>query len=181
MGRLRIAVAQINAHVGDIDGNAARILEYARRARDLDADLLLTPELALCGYPPEDLLMRPDFYQACAAVSAQALAAQAPLPLVVGHLWSGTDAATTRPRCCVPGASRQPTGKPLPNYEVFDEERYFDPARHHASSRSAACAAGWRSARTSGSPARPSPRRGGRTGTYAQRVAFSHEQAGAPL
>ena len=66
MSRLRIAIAQFNAHVGDLEGNADRILEFAIRARDDGADVMLTPELALCGYPPEDLLMRSDFYRACA-------------------------------------------------------------------------------------------------------------------
>ena len=55
---LKIAIAQINATVGDLAGNAARIAECARRAGAAGADLLLTPELALCGYPPEDLLLR---------------------------------------------------------------------------------------------------------------------------
>ena len=67
MKRLRVAIAQFNAHVGDLAGNAARILALAGQARAAGADVLLTPELALSGYPPEDLLMRPDFYRACAA------------------------------------------------------------------------------------------------------------------
>ena len=62
---LRIAVAQFNATVGDLTGNVERILECAAAARARGADVLLTPELALCGYPPEDLLLRPDFYRAC--------------------------------------------------------------------------------------------------------------------
>ena len=63
---LKIAIAQINATVGDLAGNAAHILDFARRAEVLGADLVLTPELALCGYPPEDLLLRADFHAACA-------------------------------------------------------------------------------------------------------------------
>ena len=62
---LRIAVAQFNATVGDLTGNVERIVECASQARDRGAQALLTPELALCGYPPEDLLLRPDFYRAC--------------------------------------------------------------------------------------------------------------------
>ena len=58
MSRLRVAIAQFNAHVGDLAGNAERVLEFAVRARDGGADVLLTPELALSGYPPEDLLRR---------------------------------------------------------------------------------------------------------------------------
>ena len=58
MTRLRIAVAQFNAVLGDLAGNSARILEFAQRAREAGAQVLLTPELALCGYPPEDLQHR---------------------------------------------------------------------------------------------------------------------------
>ena len=127
MSRLRVAVAQFNALVGDLAGNGERILEFAARARDGGADVLLTPELALSGYPPEDLLMRPDFYRACAA-QLDAVARAAPLPIVIGHpeesggkrynaaslLTDGRVAATYRKHR-------------LPNYEVFDEERYFAP------------------------------------------------------
>ena len=84
MKRLRIAIAQMNATVGDLAGNVDRILEFAVRAREGGADALLTPELALCGYPPEDLLMRPDFYRAC-AIQLERLAAAAALPVIVGH------------------------------------------------------------------------------------------------
>ncbi|HQO29256.1 MAG TPA: nitrilase-related carbon-nitrogen hydrolase, partial [Accumulibacter sp.] len=58
---LKIAIAQINVTVGDFAGNLARIVDFAKRAQQQGADLLLTPELALCGYPPEDLLLRADF------------------------------------------------------------------------------------------------------------------------
>ena len=82
---LRIAIAQINATVGDFAGNSARILEFAERARRQGADLLLTPELALCGYPPEDLLFRNDFCDQCEDELLE-LAAYAPdLAVVVGH------------------------------------------------------------------------------------------------
>ena len=72
MNSLKIAIAQINCSVGDLAGNAARIAAAAREAKALGADLLLTPELALCGYPPEDLLLRADFYRAANAALAQA-------------------------------------------------------------------------------------------------------------
>ncbi|MEL7512430.1 MAG: nitrilase-related carbon-nitrogen hydrolase, partial [Cyanobacteria bacterium J06554_3] len=60
---MKIAIAQINPTVGDLTGNAQRILDVAIQAADQGADLLLTPELSLCGYPPRDLLMRPSFIQ----------------------------------------------------------------------------------------------------------------------
>ncbi len=129
MSRLRIAVAQFNATVGDLAGNAARILDFAARAKAQGADVLLTPELALCGYPPEDLLLRPDFYRASAR-ELLALAAAAPLPMIVGH---PQDVAGKRYNA----ASLLADGKivatyhkhRLPNYEVFDEERWFAPGR----------------------------------------------------
>jgi NAD+ synthase/NAD+ synthase (glutamine-hydrolysing) len=128
MKRLRIAVAQINCLVGDLAGNARRILDTARRARQLGADVMLTPELALCGYPPEDLLLRPDFYRASARELRALAEAVHGIRLIVGHpheqdgerfnaaslIEHGTILATYRKHR-------------LPNYEVFDEERYFSP------------------------------------------------------
>ena len=58
---LRIAMAQINSTVGDLGGNRAKIVEYMNRAKKLEADIVLFPELALCGYPPEDLLLKKHF------------------------------------------------------------------------------------------------------------------------
>ncbi|MBP6421533.1 MAG: NAD+ synthase, partial [Propionivibrio sp.] len=82
---LKIAIAQINATVGDLTGNAARILDFAEQAKAQGADLLLTPELALCGYPPEDLLLREDFYVACER-ELDALAARVEgIAVIVGH------------------------------------------------------------------------------------------------
>ncbi len=124
---LNIAIAQINATVGDLAGNAARILDFAQRARAQGADLLLTPELALCGYPPEDLLLRQDFYGACES-ELDALAAALPdIAVLVGH-------PTIRDGRCFNAATLLSRGarvatyckQRLPNYEVFDEERYFD-------------------------------------------------------
>jgi len=126
MALLKIAVAQINCIVGDLAGNSLRIVEAALRARNAGADLLLTPELALCGYPPEDLLLRPDFYRACAR-ELEALAAKAPLPMVVGHPeehagWRYNAASLLRDGRIDATYRKQR----LPNTEVFDEERYFD-------------------------------------------------------
>ena len=85
---VRIALAQFNATVGDLPGNARRIVDAAREAHAAGAALLVTPELALCGYPPEDLLLRPAFMQACARTLADLaveLAAFDGLTVVVGH------------------------------------------------------------------------------------------------
>ena len=127
MSGLRIAVAQINCTVGDLAGNARRILAAAGEAAALGADLLLTPELALCGYPPEDLLLRPDFHRACERELID-LARTASLPLLVGH-------PELRDSRCYNAASLLRGGRVeatyrkqrLPNSSVFDEERYFVP------------------------------------------------------
>ncbi len=126
MTRLRIAVAQFNAVLGDLAGNSARILEFAQRAREAGAQVLLTPELALCGYPPEDLLMRPDFYRACAA-QVDMLARAAPLPIVLGYPEQSGSRRYNAAALLDGGEVRANYRKHrLPNYEVFDEERYFE-------------------------------------------------------
>lgn len=126
MNSLKIAVAQINCTVGDLAGNAARIAAAAREARALGADLLLTPELALCGYPPEDLLLRADFYRAANAALLK-LAADAPdLPMIVGHPEQDGDDCYNAASLLADGMVVATYRKHhLPNYEVFDEERYF--------------------------------------------------------
>ncbi len=127
MAGLKVAIAQINCTVGDVAGNAAKILAAAETARLLGADLLLTPELALCGYPPEDLLLRPDFYRACER-EISALATRLPLPAIVGHPLahekSHYNAASLLRDGRVEAAYRKHR---LPTYEVFDEARYFKP------------------------------------------------------
>ena len=124
---LKIAIAQINCTVGDLDGNARRIVAAVASAREAGADIVVTPELALCGYPPEDLLLRPDFYRAC-AVALEDLADQVrDVVLVVGHpLADGGrfyNAASVVRDGRVVGTYRKMR---LPNYQVFDEKRYFD-------------------------------------------------------
>jgi NAD+ synthase/NAD+ synthase (glutamine-hydrolysing) len=124
---LKIAIAQINATVGDLAGNAARILDFALRAKAQGADLLLTPELVLCGYPPEDLLLREDFYDACER-ELDALAVAAPgIAILVGHPLA-KDGNCYNAATLIDGGVRVATycKQRLPNYEVFDEERYFE-------------------------------------------------------
>ncbi|MFN3884515.1 MAG: NAD+ synthase [Rhodocyclaceae bacterium] len=122
---LKIAVAQIDCTVGDLAGNAARILAAADEARALGADLLLTPELALAGYPPEDLLLRPDFHRACAR-ELSALAKRLPLPAIVGHPEMRAGLRYNAASLLRDGRIEVTYHKQrLPNSEVFDEERYF--------------------------------------------------------
>ena len=141
---VRVALLQINPTVGDLDGNARLIADAARAAWQQGARVALAPELALCGYPPEDLLLRPAFLQAGAAALeslARALADCAGLHLVVGHPWDGGAAghgddvrskSVSVPRVfnaasVLAGGQVAATycKRELPNYQVFDERRYF--------------------------------------------------------
>jgi NAD+ synthetase len=125
MAVLKVAVAQINCTVGDLAGNVARILAAAAEAQQQGADLLLTPELALCGYPPEDLLLRPDFYRACAR-ELSVLAGKLPLPAIVGHPEMRGNLRYNAASLLRGGRIEASYYKQrLPNSEVFDEERYF--------------------------------------------------------
>src|SRR5262245_53625409 len=125
---MKIALAQMNATVGDLAGNAARIADFAERARRSGADLVVTPELALCGYPPEDLLLREDFLEACERALADLAARTRDVTLVVGHprVQAGRryNSASVIRRGQVVGVYDK---QRLPNYTVFDEERYFEP------------------------------------------------------
>ena len=123
---MKLAIAQINCVLGDLAGNTKIILSHAERAKQQGAQLLLTPELGLCGYPPEDLLLRDGFYRACEQALADLAKKISGIAVVVGHpheqdgkrynaaslLQNGTIAATYLKHT-------------LPNYSVFDEERYF--------------------------------------------------------
>lgn len=125
---MKIAIAQINCTVGDLAGNAARIIDYAQQAQDAGASLLLTPELALSGYPPEDLLLREDFYRACDAALLRLAQALPDITVVVGHPaqvdGERFNAASVLQRGVVVATYHK---QRLPNYSVFDEVRYFEP------------------------------------------------------
>lgn len=123
---LRVAVAQFNATVGDLTGNVERILRCAAEARSRGAHVLLTPELAICGYPPEDLLLRPDFYQACDAALAELARRAEGIALIVGHpLAEGGQRYNAASLIEAGRVSAVYRKMRLPNYEVFDEKRYF--------------------------------------------------------
>lgn len=127
----RVAIAQINSRVGDLAGNAQRILRLAERAQKEGIRLLLTPELSLAGYPPEDLLLRPAFMQSC-QVQLQVLASEMSkypdVTLVVGHPRLREQHAFNCASVIRYGKIIGSYGKlELPNYAVFDEQRYFVP------------------------------------------------------
>jgi NAD+ synthetase len=125
---MRIAVAQLDQVVGDLTGNARRILDAVDAGRRDGAALVVTPELSLCGYPPEDLVLRPAFIDACARELAAIAATVRDTTLFVGFpewrdgvranalavIRDGRVDAVYRKHC-------------LPNYTVFDEDRYFEP------------------------------------------------------
>jgi NAD+ synthase (glutamine-hydrolysing) len=129
MRKLRLALAQINATVGDFDANVARVRDTLARAEALGAELVLFPELVLCGYPAEDLLLKSDFLEA----NRRALLSLAPaarrVTAVVGFADRGDDvynAAAVLHDGRVAGVYHK---HHLPNYAVFDEKRYFQSGR----------------------------------------------------
>jgi NAD+ synthase (glutamine-hydrolysing) len=126
MATVRVALAQINPTVGDLRGNFAKIVDWIGRARAAGADIVTFPELALSGYPPEDLLLKPRFVQDC----VRALHAMAPLctdlPAVVGFPDISNCQVFNAAALLVGGRVAGIYHKmELPNYGVFDEKRYF--------------------------------------------------------
>jgi NAD+ synthase (glutamine-hydrolysing) len=128
-GQVRLALAQLNVVVGDLAGNRDRILDYLERARIVRADLVLFPELAVTGYPPEDLLLRPGFLHAARESLNEIAAAATGLVALVGAPWLDHDLANAC-AVCAEGEIRGVYRKQfLPNYGVFDEHRYFAEGR----------------------------------------------------
>ncbi|ODU51503.1 MAG: NAD+ synthase [Lysobacteraceae bacterium SCN 69-48] len=125
---LRIAMAQFDFPVGDVAGNAARIAEMIAFARDeYAADLVLFPELALSGYPPEDLLLRPAFLRACETAMADIAAQARGIVTVVGWPQAAGSVVYNAASVLRDGAIEATYRKrELPNYAVFDERRWFD-------------------------------------------------------
>ena len=124
---LRVAACQINTVVGDLDGNVERILAALGRAEDIGCDVAVFPELAVTGYPPEDLLLKPGFVADNRRALAAVAAASGRCASVVGFVDSGYDLYNAAAVCAggsVLGVYRK---HHLPNYSVFDEQRYFRP------------------------------------------------------
>jgi NAD+ synthase (glutamine-hydrolysing) len=122
---VRVALAQINTVVGDIDGNAGRVAAALADAAEAGADVTLVPELALSGYPPEDLLLRPAFAAACREALEEVAAGVARGLAVIGFPeWDGDchNSAAVVAEGRVQAVYRK---RFLPNYGVFDEARYF--------------------------------------------------------
>src|SRR5450830_1134298 len=138
---LQICVVQLNFVVGDMPGNARKIIDAAQQAYAQGARLVLTPELSICGYAAEDLFLRQAFIQACddAVKSvAQALQELKGLSVVVGHPQGGdqrTRSVAVPERwnaasvLCEGQVVATYAKRELPNYQVFDERRYFTPGQ----------------------------------------------------
>ena len=133
---MKITIAQINPIIGDIPGNTQKIIEAANKAVADKSDLLLTPELSLCGYPPRDLLLKPDFLEAM-NIALQQLARDLPasLAVLVGTAQENTKAHIAGGKSLYNSIALLAEGKVkqifykrlLPTYDVFDEHRYFEP------------------------------------------------------
>jgi len=126
---LRIGMAQMNTTVGDLEGNTRRIWEAIDRAREAGVDIVCFPELSIPGYPPEDLLLKPDFVRGNLAALDEVTARTRGITAVVGfvdrgnHLYNAAAVLSDGQRVGVYHKQR------LPNYGVFDEKRYFHPGR----------------------------------------------------
>ncbi len=127
--RLRVAIAQINATVGDFDGNLKKIIKAIEQARSLGADLVTFPELALCGYPPEDLILKPQFVGDNRKYLERVVTASSGLSVIVGFIDAG-DGPYNAAAIIHDGKLADIYHKIcLPNYGVFDENRYFHPGK----------------------------------------------------
>jgi NAD+ synthase/NAD+ synthase (glutamine-hydrolysing) len=129
---MRIALAQINTTVGDFAGNVERIVKYARSAAQRGADLVVFPELALCGYPPRDLVEKPEFVQRSERELERLAGLLPDIPALVGYV---RRSHAERGKAACDAAALLHHGKValdyvkilLPFYDVFDESRYFEP------------------------------------------------------
>src|SRR5262249_49912268 len=133
---MKIALAQFNPTVGDFSGNSARILELAHQAQQRGAQIAVFSELCLCGYLPQDLLERPAFLDRNRTALA-CLAKKVPLPVIVGYAGRAHD-STGKPvanAAALAGQGRvlfEQHKMLLPTYDVFDESRYFQPAKEQS-------------------------------------------------
>src|SRR5690349_7893346 len=123
--QLRLAMSQINVVVGDVEGNVQKCLDWMDRARDAGADIVTFPELALTGYPPEDLLLKPQFIDANLSALDQLVSRTRDITAIIGFVDRQDDifnaAAIARNGKLVTTYHKIY----LPNYGVFDEFRYF--------------------------------------------------------
>ena len=132
MRQLRLGMAQINATVGDFPGNTEKIFKYIDKARTLGVDLLTFPELAISGYPPEDLLFKPQFIEENTKALQSVIERCVGLTVFIGFIDAGEgifNAAAVIHDCKLVDVYRKMF---LPNYGVFDENRYFRPGTRNS-------------------------------------------------
>ena len=127
MARLRVALCQINTTVGDLDGNVARVVAALAEADDQGCDLAVFPELAITGYPPEDLLLKPGFVGDNRRALETVAQASSSCAAVVGFVDVGRDLYNAAAVCAFGRVQAVYHKRNLPNYAVFDEQRYFAP------------------------------------------------------
>ena len=131
-GGLRIALAQINTRVGDCRANASRVIELVERARkEVEAQLVVFPELTISGYPPEDLLLRADFVDSCEHELERIAANVGDVAVMIGTPGRGLDGQMQNQAVVIEGGriKARYAKRALPNYGVFDEKRYFRKGR----------------------------------------------------
>lgn len=127
MRRLRVATCQINTVMGDIDGNVERIIAMLAEAEDAGADVAVFPELAVCSYPPEDLVLKPAFVEDCREAMERIAARTGKCAAVVGYVDGDRDLYNAAALCRNGEIVLEYHKRLLPNYAVFDERRYFTP------------------------------------------------------
>jgi NAD+ synthase (glutamine-hydrolysing) len=134
---MKLALAQLNPTVGDLAGNSRRVLDAVQQARSLGAELVVCSELVVCGYPPKDLLLREGFAAACDRAVRKLAADIGPdIGVLVGHptQWNVPEGRVANACSLLADGKVQATIHKLllPNYDVFDEHRYFRPAERVA-------------------------------------------------
>ena len=128
---MKIALAQINPVIGDLKGNVVKIINYIERAKDAKCDLVVFSELSLVGYPPRDLLLRTDFVKACQDALIDILPFTRGIGVLLGNITpvSGSDKLYNSAILLDDGRIAGTVNKSLlPNYDVFEEDRYFEPS-----------------------------------------------------
>ena len=129
---IRFALAQINPTVGDIDGNVERIVHAAEWAAKARAQVVVAPELAVCGYPPEDLVLKRGFLAANRDAIETIAGVTDGVLAIVGFVESSEGRLYNSAAICQRGQVAAVYRKQLlPNYGVFDEHRYFEPGGSH--------------------------------------------------
>ena len=131
MHNIRVGIAQINSTVGDLSGNTKKIMESIDQAKLLGVDLLTFPELAITGYPPEDLLFKPQFIRQNKECLDKIIEHSSDIAVVVGFVDSDGDIYNAAAVLCDKKLVGGYHKFYLPNYGVFDENRYFQAGREY--------------------------------------------------